>query len=81
MSKPSQPQALTFGQFEIFTFENIMINVSASKYFRSMILMSKHTFFEVISCTGHIFNFVSQAVIVKSKMAAMEPLFFIILCI
>ena len=31
--------------------------------------------FEANDCTGHIFNFVSLAATVKSRMAAFEPLF------
>ena len=52
------------------------IHISISNYNRSMILVSKRMF-EVNNNTGHIFKFVSPADILKSKIAAIEP----VLCI
>ena len=57
------------------------IHISISNYNRNMILVSKRMF-EVNNNTGHIFKFVSPAPpadILKSKIAAIEPFFYVYL--
>ena len=40
----------------------------------TLVLASKHIYFEVNNCNVHIFNFVPLAVILTSEMAAIAPL-------